>query len=121
MADIVANSPVPMYRQLASLIRDHIRRREPPPGVRVPSETELGAAYGVSRITVRHALSELERDGLLERTPGKGFFVRRDAGRVERLTRLSGFGENVSDLGIRAGYDTLRAGGRRSHSRSPSG
>lgn len=109
MAEVIANSSVPMYRQLANLIRERVRRGELERGARVPSEAELCGAYSVSRITVRHALSELERENLLERIPGKGTFVRRDTGRVERLTRLSGFGENASGLGLVAGYETLRA------------
>ena len=109
MAEIVSDSPVPMYRQLAGLLRDRVRRGELARGVRIPSEAELGIAYGISRITVRQALSELEREGLLERAPGKGTFVRRQTGRVERLTGLSGFGENVSGLGLTAGYRTYKA------------
>jgi GntR family transcriptional regulator len=98
-----------MYRQLADLVRESIRRGELELGARIPSEAQLGSTYGISRITVRQALSELEREGLLERAPGKGTFVRRSVGRVERLTRLSGFGENLADLGRTAGYRTFRA------------
>lgn len=110
MTEIIADTPVPMYRQLANLIRDRIQRGELVSGVRIPSEAELGDTYKISRITVRQALSELEWEGLLERVPGKGTFVRRSAGRVERTTRLTGFGENMAGLGRKAGYATLRAG-----------
>lgn len=109
MIEIIANSSIPMYRQLANLVRERIKRGELTRGARVPSEAELCETYSVSRITVRNAFSELEREKLLERIPGKGTFVRRDAGRVERHTRLSGFGENASSLGLRAGYTTLQA------------
>lgn len=109
MAEIVVNSPVPMYRQLSDLIRGRMKRGELTCGARLPSEAELCEAYSVSRMTVRTALAELERENLLERIPGKGTFVRRDAGRVERHTRLSGFGENASECGLRAGYRALRA------------
>jgi len=99
-----------MYRQLSDLIRGRMKRGELACGARLPSEAELCGAYSVSRMTVRTALAELERENLLERIPGKGTFVRRDAGRVERHTRLSGFGENASESGLRAGYRALRAG-----------
>jgi GntR family transcriptional regulator len=109
LAEIVADSPTPMYQQLAGLLRGRIGRGELTRGDRIPSEAELGQTYGISRITVRQALSELEREGLLERVPGKGTFVRQTAGRVERMVELTGFGENMKKLGRKAGYATLRA------------
>ena len=109
MTEIIADSPVPMYRQLADLIRDRIKRGELMRGARLPSEAELCETYSVSRMTVRSALSELERENLLERIPGKGTFVRRDTRRVERHTKLSGFGENAAGSGLRAGYIALKA------------
>jgi DNA-binding GntR family transcriptional regulator len=47
------------------------------PGSVLPSETELVAAHGVSRATVRRALASLETDGLISTHPGKGRYVRR--------------------------------------------
>lgn len=110
MAEITVDSPVPMYRQLAGLIRDRIRSGELARGARVPSEADLCATYSVSRMTVRTALSELEREHLVERIAGKGTFVRHDTRRLERHTRLSGFGENAAGSGLMAGYIALRAG-----------
>jgi GntR family transcriptional regulator len=45
-------------------------------GDRIPTEAELVADYGVSRITVRQALSSLEHEGLLRREVGRGTFVK---------------------------------------------
>jgi GntR family transcriptional regulator len=109
LSQIRAGAVIPMYRQLSSLIRQQIERGELATGDQVLSEAQLSERYGISRITVRQALSELERDGLVEKVPGKGTFVREPEPRVERLTRLSGFGENMAALGLRAGYKTLRA------------
>ena len=44
---------------------------------RLPPETELAAAMGVSRTVIRDALSELEREGLVERVRGIGAVVNR--------------------------------------------
>jgi DNA-binding transcriptional regulator YhcF (GntR family) len=44
-------------------------------GARIPSHTELAQEYGVAPLTVRHALSVLEKDGLISRQQGRGTFV----------------------------------------------
>lgn len=110
MEQIEADSAVPMYRQLADLLRGKISGGEIATGDRIPSEARLSETYGISRITVRQALAELENDSLLQRVPGKGTFVRGTGARAERLTRLSGFGENMAALGRQVGYRTVRAG-----------
>ena len=43
---------------------------------RLPSENQLAATFGVSRMTARKALVELEAEGMVERIQGKGTFVR---------------------------------------------
>lgn len=54
-----------------------------------PSEPRLAEEFGVSRMTVRAALMGLERDGLLERVPGRGSFVRKAAAERPVGTLLS--------------------------------
>ncbi len=109
MTVIRVESSTPKYRQLSDLIRQRIARGELAPGDQIPSEAQLGHSYKISRITIRQALSDLERDGLLERVPGKGTFVRKHNSHVERTTRLTGFGENAAALGLVPGYRTLKA------------
>lgn len=46
-----------------------------PPGALMPSEAELVAAFGVSRMTVSRALRELQAEGLVQRTQGVGTFA----------------------------------------------
>lgn len=101
------DSHVPLYRQLRDLLATGIRAGEWVAGDRLPSEAELGDAHGVSRITVRQALRELELAGMLLRITGKGTFVR-ERPPVARLTRLSGFGENMRAMGREPGYRVLR-------------
>lgn len=109
MGKLKPDSAVPLYRQMMGCVRNWIESGELGAGDRIPSEARLGEDFGVSRITIRQSLAELEREGILERVPGKGTFVRERNAKVERLTRLSGFGENMASLGLRAGYRTLRA------------
>jgi len=54
-----------------------IRAGQYPDGQPMPSESQLAARFGVSRMTVRVVLARLERDGLVYRQQGKGTFARR--------------------------------------------
>jgi GntR family transcriptional regulator len=61
----------PLYSRVHAAIRDAIREGRLAAGALLPSEKELEAAHGVSRITVRRALDELEREGLITRGRGR--------------------------------------------------
>jgi len=71
-----STSGVPLYHQLKERFRHKIVSGEWGRDARIPSEPELCAAYGVSRITIRGALAELVTEGWLYRQRGKGTFVR---------------------------------------------
>ncbi|MEV4568529.1 GntR family transcriptional regulator [Nonomuraea sp. NPDC049419] len=62
----------PAYATLADDLRQRIASGEYPPGGMIPSETALMQAYGVARGTVRQALAELEREGLVVSQMGRG-------------------------------------------------
>jgi len=84
---IFASPGIPLYYQLENVLREKITSGTFPPGERLPTEIELIEAYGVSRITVRQALSALTEEGLIERQQGRGTFV---ANRRSRKGRFSG-------------------------------
>lgn len=66
----------------------------------LPSELELAEALGVSRTVVRDALSELERDGYLERVRGIGTLVNRDVLMVEnRMDQKLEFNKMIRAIG----------------------
>ena len=69
-------SGVPLYLQLAAIIRHRIERGALAEGSKVPSLHDLHNEYGVARITARQAMDRLERDGLISRQKGKGTFVK---------------------------------------------
>ncbi|MBP0494863.1 GntR family transcriptional regulator [Pararoseomonas indoligenes] len=63
-------------RRVYLVLRDRIGCGALPPGARLPGEPDLAAEHGVARVTIRRALDQLAREGLLERRPGVGTFVR---------------------------------------------
>jgi GntR family transcriptional regulator len=65
----------PLYEQLRSQLRDRIERGVYRPGDLFPSEAELIAEHSVSRITVRRAIAELQREGLVITRQGAGTYV----------------------------------------------
>lgn len=76
---------IPLYYQLENLLREKILSGAFVAGDRLPTESDLVRDYGVSRITVRQALTALAEEGLIERQQGRGTFV------AERRTRRRPF------------------------------
>lgn len=68
-------SAIPLYVQLADILRKKIQDGEWEPDEKIPSENELNRMYGLSRMTVRQVLTNLVDEDLLYRVHGKGTFV----------------------------------------------
>ncbi|MFP5078387.1 histidine utilization repressor [Rhizobium sp. YIM 134829] len=64
-----------LYERVKAEIRARIDSGEWPPQTRVPSENEIVARFGVSRMTAHRALRELASEGLILRIQGRGSFV----------------------------------------------
>ena len=79
-------SGVPAFRQVADDLRSKIETGTYGPGAQLPSERDLIASYGVSRPTVRDAVSLLAQDGLVTVEHGRGVYVRPPA-QITRLAR----------------------------------
>ncbi len=71
------NTPIPLYYQIAQYIRRQIDSGEVKPGEQILTEEKLQQKFGVSRATIRRAISELVYEGLLERRRSKGTTVSR--------------------------------------------
>lgn len=68
-------SGLPLYHQLKDIIYNKIMSAEWSLGSQIPTEEEMVAEYKVSRSTVRSAIAELTRQGILSRKRGIGTFV----------------------------------------------
>lgn len=73
---IDANSPLPLYHQLAEELVEYVRNGVYVPGSKIPSEHELAAQYRIGRPTVRQATDTLIQRGVLVRRRGSGTYVR---------------------------------------------
>lgn len=98
MSQLQSDPSLPLYSQIRDRLRRQIAAGTYQPLQRLPSESELMRLCGVSRITVRQALGELEHEQLIFRVPGKGSFVARPKP-FQRLTRLQGLAEAMSPFG----------------------
>jgi len=69
------HDPVPVYQQLAAIIRGQIERGELAPRSPIPSESYLQQRYGVARGTARKAVELLRTEGVVYTVPQRGTYV----------------------------------------------
>jgi GntR family transcriptional regulator len=91
-----------MHAQIREIIRRRVLDGTYAPHSQMPSESQMMEAFSVSRITVRQALGDLQKEGLIFKVAGKGSFVSKPKA-FQSLSRLQGFGEAMSP----SGYETF--------------
>jgi GntR family histidine utilization transcriptional repressor len=97
-----ATPPPAPYARVKQFLKDGLAAGRWPAGALMPSEAELVAQFGVSRMTVNRALRELQADGLVQRVQGVGTF----AAALHRV---------ASTLTIRDLHEEIEARGHRHH------
>ena len=102
-------SPVPLYHQVKDALRREIAGGRYPVGETIPPERQLVQQFGVSRITVRQAVTDLEAEGLLQRRHGKGTYVAPgSAGAIaESLSELTGHLEELQRQNLNPQVEVL--------------
>ncbi|ODT76976.1 MAG: phage tail protein [Pelagibacterium sp. SCN 64-44] len=108
---VVLPSGGPLYLQLKRWIEDAIHRGAINPGDALPSERDLATRVDVSRVTVRKAVTQLVKDGVLVQRHGSGTFVASPSQRVEQsLSQLTSFTEDMARRGMAVRAEWLDRG-----------
>ena len=108
--------PLPKYHQIYLVLREQLREGRFEAGM--PGELSLMAQFGVARVTVRRALSQLAQEGLIQRAPGRGTRpVRKMTGPDAtspdistaggQTAKLTGLLENLVTMGLRTTVKVL--------------
>lgn len=97
---------VPYYQQLKTIFIENIKNGNLNYGDKIPSERELAQMYQISRMTARHAISMLEREGFVERRVGAGTFITNERIRWNSIT-VNSFTKGMKDKGLIPSTKTL--------------
>jgi GntR family transcriptional regulator len=108
--EAAASNSIPLHIQVRETIRRQVRDGELiDKSGRLMTEAELGRHFGVSRITIRNAITPLVDEGMFARTRGRGTFLR--SNQPENwVGKLMGFSETIRDAGYHAGAKVLERG-----------
>jgi len=113
-ATIRPDYPEPLWVQTVELITAEIERGTLRPGVRLPPERELCQQLGISRVTLRKALTHLVEAGVLSPSHGRGWYVSGPGTAAATTQRdwpnsLESFSETAARMGLEATSVVLRA------------
>lgn len=94
------NIPIPLYYQLKQMIIHMITSNQLKEGDSIQTEAEFSSELGISRPTIRQALSELVNEGYLYRLKGKGTFVSKPKIDERFLQKLDSFNNEMRQKGL---------------------
>ena len=106
---IDAHSGIPIFRQLMEQVKLHVASGRLAPGDALPSIRSLAVPLGVNPMTISKAYNLLEREGVLERRPGRPLVVAAiaaDSLHARRLERLRAALAPVCDLTRELGVES---------------
>jgi GntR family transcriptional regulator len=95
---ITTSDREPIYRQLATQIREGIARGRLKCGDKLPSVRELSRTLVVNPNTIARAYTELERDGVLNTRQGKGVFIAELASELTKSARKRRLTDQIDGL-----------------------
>ena len=92
---------IPMYIQIKNDLQKKIFDGVYCADEMLPSETELIKIYSVSRVTIRKALNELEKDQLITRRAGYGTTINHDHKELKKFTSVKSFTNEMKESGVK--------------------
>jgi GntR family phosphonate transport system transcriptional regulator len=104
--DVDKAAGLSLWRQIQQNLMEDMERGRFRPGDRLPTEFELAGRFKVNRHTVRRALAEMEKNGLLRVEQGRGTFVQ-EAVLSFVLAKKTRFTANLKSAGREAGHRLL--------------
>jgi len=106
------NDPAGTTQTKHDWLVDQLRKliRQLPPGSALPPERSLAAEFAMARMTIRQALSVLERNGEVERRQGAGTFA--SVRKLDHKLRITSFTEDIKQLGMSPSTINLGGGKR---------
>ena len=109
MGNLDKKSSIPYYVQIKEDLLERIRDATYRPGQRIPSEQALAEEYQVTRTTVRKALDEMKREGVIRTEKGKGSVGSNS--RIEQsLLQFYSFGREIGTTGEAAASRVIKVG-----------
>jgi GntR family transcriptional regulator len=103
----VAVSGIPKYQSISNDLRRRITDGEIAPGQQLAAQHALAQEYGVSVMTLRQALADLETEGLVHAVKGKGTFVSEPPSVRYDLDHLWSFTQEMTDQGVEVATEVL--------------
>lgn len=96
-----SSSSIPQYIQIQEKIKQLIQTDRIRLGLKLPSENVLASQFGVSRMTVRHALDKLAEENIIKKRRGLGNFV---TNQLDSITAELSFPPSLNKILIEAGF-----------------
>jgi len=103
------NTSVPLYKQISNILELQIKKEIYKPLTKFPTEVELIKKFKVSRVTIRKAIQDLIKKGLVETEQGKGTFVKKKSFYYS-LDNLKSFYEVLVQGGIEPETELVKFG-----------
>jgi GntR family transcriptional regulator len=98
---------LPRYRRIREELATDVADGDLPPGALLPSEGDLASRFGVSRLTVRRALSLLKEEGVVTSRQGFGWSLTGDTPMRQPLDALMSIDQQIERAGRRPGRRLL--------------
>jgi GntR family transcriptional regulator len=96
-----AGGAVALYHRVYTILRERLMSGRYPAEQPLPGELDLAADFGVSRVTMRRALDELKREGLIVRTRGRGSYPSAPQRSAPIRGTVSGLLDNIIAMGLK--------------------